>query len=421
MKHICNWDSVFCTVYIALVITIFTSLPISFELFDPLAMAFEDFEMSDMVYSIPEIDKKNVNTGGQEIERNSFRLKQTADTNIVLVNIQNLNRAQLAQQIDMLNKYNPKVIAIDAFFRNEKGPSQDLPLAFSLSQVKNLVLVSGIHNKNEITGCLDSVSFSSPMFNEHAINGFANVEAASEGAGYRTIKGFFPSLCVKDSAYPNFSASVVKIFDPEAFETLQKRKYENEIINWRGHYDKFYALDYDDVLNEKFDLSFIEGKIILMGYIGKSLGERDLIDIFFTPLNHRVAGRSYPDTYGVVVHANIISMMLHENYIEQLPLWGTCLLIAILTYLNISLFLYVAEHKKMYYDLITKGIQLLEVVILMYLIVVFMLDYQLKVHLTPLFVAILLSGDLTELYSASLKPMAIKYLTQFGLIKEKVH
>ena len=112
-------------------------------------------------------------------------------------------------------------------------------------------------------------------------------------------------------------------------------------------------------------------------------------------------------------------MILHENYISQLPLWATYLLIGILTYLNICLFLYVAEHKKMYYDLITKGIQIVEVVFLMYLIVIFMLHYQMKVHLTLLFVAILLSGDLTELYAASLKPMTIKYLTRFGILKAK--
>jgi len=400
-------------------IGIFTNLPINLDLFNPLAMAFEDFEMSDIVYSIPEIDKKNVNTGGQEIKKNTFRLKQEADTNIVLVNIQNLTRAELAQQIEILNKHQPKVIAIDAFFRKEKGPAQDFPLAFAFSQVENLVLVSGLHGQNEETGCFDSVSFSNQMFNEHAVNGFANVDAANSGEGYRTVKGFLPEVCLNDSVYPNFSASIVKIFNPDAYNDLQTREYENEVINWRGHYDKFYALDHDDVLNEKYDLSFIKGKIVLMGYIGQSLGERDLVDIFYTPQNHRVAGRSYPDTYGVVVHANIISMILHENYISQLPLWATYLLIGILTYLNICLFLYVAEHKKMYYDLITKGIQIVEVVFLMYLIVIFMLHYQMKVHLTLLFVAILLSGDLTELYAASLKPMTIKYLTRFGILKAK--
>jgi hypothetical protein len=49
-----------------------------------------------------------------------------------------------------------------------------------------------------------------------------------------------------------------------------------------------------------------------------------------------------------------------------------------------------------------------------------MLDYHLKVHLTLLFVAILLSGDLTELYAASLKPMAVKYLVRFGVL-DKSH
>ncbi|MBD77839.1 MAG: hypothetical protein CL840_02705 [Crocinitomicaceae bacterium] len=419
MKYIFNWDSLFCTLYIAAVIGVFTNIPIQSDIFDPLAKAFEDFELSDFVFTLPEVDKKNVNTGGHDIEKKSVRKKQDADTNIVLVNIQNLSRAEIAQQIDILNKYKPKVIAIDAFFRKEKGPAQDFPLAFAFSQVENLVLVSGLEKENQETNCFDSVSFSNPMFNEHAVNGFANVIASNEGEGYRTVKEFHPTICQNDTGYPNFSASIVKIYDPEAYDQLMKRSYDKEVINWRGHYDKFYALDYDDVLNEKYDLSFIKGKIVLMGYIGPTLGQRDLVDIFYTPQNHRVAGRSYPDTYGVVVHANIISMILHGNYISQLPDWGTYLIIVILTYLNVSLFLFVAERKKMYYDLITKTLQLVEVMIFMYLIVILMLDFHVKVHLSLLFAAILISGDLTELYAGSLRPMTVKYLTRFGILKPK--
>jgi len=48
-----------------------------------------------------------------------------------------------------------------------------------------------------------------------------------------------------------------------------------------------------------------------------------------------------------------------------------------------------------------------------------MLDFHVKVHLSLLFAAILISGDLTELYAGSLRPMTVKYLTRFGILKPK--
>ncbi|MGB0404499.1 MAG: CHASE2 domain-containing protein [Salibacteraceae bacterium] len=415
MKHIFNWDSLFCSLYIAGLIWLFTVLPLpQTDLFDPLAKAFDEVELSDMAFASPAVDKFGVDRGGGELEEHFIRKKQSADTNIVLVNIQHLNRAQIAQQIENLNKHSPKVIAIDAFFRKDKDPMQDFPLEMAFSQVKNLVLVAELEKGNG--ECFDSLSTSNPKFNQYAQNGFANVNSATKGTGFRTVKEVYPYGCLKDTVFPNFTTKIVELFDPEAYKKLNERSYDSEVINWRGHYDKFYALDWDDVLHEKYDLSFVKDKIILMGYIGMELGQRDLEDIFFTPQNHKIAGRSYPDTYGVVVHANTISMMLHDNYIYQMPDWLRNLLIIVITYLNVSVFLYVAKTRKIYYDLITKTFQLIEVGIFMYLIIYFMLEHKIKVHLTLLFAAILLSGDLTELYAGSLKPIVLKYLSKFGLI-----
>ncbi|MCB0480162.1 MAG: CHASE2 domain-containing protein [Flavobacteriales bacterium] len=412
MKYLFRWDNVFCTFYIFGVIWLFSNIPIETEIFDPIAIAFEDFEISDMVYTDP--------LEGEEHKR--LRKDPPADTNIVLVNIQFLSRAEIGKQIEILNKHNPKLIAIDAFFRKEKSPMQDFPLAMALNQANNLVLGSRLEfNKKyeEDPECFDTVSYSNPLFLENAQFGFVNVDASSSGEGFRTIKSFYPFLCTQDSIYPNFSSKIVEIYNKDAYDRLVKRGNETEIINWRGHYTKFYALDAHHVLNETFEPSIIKDKIVLMGYMGTTLGEYDLIDIFYTPLNHRPAGRAYPDTYGVVVHANIISMILEGNYIFTLPKWATNLILLIMAYLNVSLFLYVAEKRKMYYDLITKSLQITEIMLLMFLIVVLMLKFQTKVHFSLVFAAILISGDLTELYAGSLKPMAVSYLTKFGILKPK--
>lgn len=413
MKWIFRWDNVFCTAYIFGVIWLFSHIPIETELFDPIAIAFEDFEISDMVFSEP--------IEGEDHKR--LRKKTTSDTNIVLVNIQELNRAEIGKQVEILNKYSPKVIAIDAFFRKEKSPMLDFPLAMAFNQTDNLVLGSQLEfNKDygdEPPECFDTVSYSNPMFLENATTGFVNVVASASGKGFRTIKEFYPFHCTEDSVHPNFSTKIVELYDTSAYQRLVKRNYDTEVINWRGRYNKFYALDAQHVLEEKTDLSFIKDKIVLMGYMGVPLGNYDLIDIFYTPMNHRVAGRAYPDTYGVVVHANIISMILKGNYIYQLPKWASNLLLLVMVYLNIALFLWVADTRKMYYDLITKSLQLAEIILLMFFIVILMLKFETKVHFALVFAAILISGDLTELYAGSLKPIAVKYLTRFGVLKEK--
>lgn len=48
-----------------------------------------------------------------------------------------------------------------------------------------------------------------------------------------------------------------------------------------------------------------------------------------------------------------------------------------------------------------------------------MLKFQIKIHLTFALEALALSGDLTELYARSLRPITEKYLLKFGLIKSK--
>jgi len=110
---------------------------------------------------------------------------------------------------------------------------------------------------------------------------------------------------------------------------------------------------------------------------------------------------------------------MDKKYIHQTPEWMTMLLLVVITYLNVALFLFIADKRKMYFDLITKTIQLVEIALFMGVIVMLMLKFQIKIHLTFVLVAVALSGDLTELYAGSLRPITEKYLLKFGIIKVK--
>lgn len=129
-KHIFNIDNVFATI---LVIMILKYFPVFFniDMFDPIQNTFEDMQITDLVFS--------------QVKDYSDVL---IDSNIVIINNGHLDRQHIAEMIYMINAYEPKLIAIDAFFRAEKGPEQDEPLKNAFSEVKNLILVNELTDTN---------------------------------------------------------------------------------------------------------------------------------------------------------------------------------------------------------------------------------------------------------------------------------
>jgi CHASE2 domain-containing sensor protein len=400
MKIFIRKSVLVCTIFIFGFLYLLAKIPLQFELLDPIGKALKDFELTDLVYS-------------------QLRDEQRLDTNIVLVNISHLSRSEVGKQIEILNKYNPKIIGIDAFFRSQKTFQEDIPLIMALSQVNNLVLVSDLEKPNNDATCFDSLGTSHPQFNQFAHNGFADVKTSE--VSFRTIRKFTPSFCLKDTNYLSFPAKLAQLYDSSKVTKLLNRKNELEIINWRGNYTKFYRLDANQLLNEDGDFSFIDGKIVIMGFLGeRELGEESLEDTFFTPLNPQSAGRAYPDMYGATVHANVVSMILNEDYINQPPDWIMSLIAFILVYLNVAIFIWVGDHHKVYYDLITKILILVEVAVLFGLVIFILLYFQIKINLTVAIIAIIFSGDLTELYIGSLKDLVPIWIKKIGLNIKKI-
>lgn len=397
MKLLTRKSVLICTLFIFLFLAILSKIPVQFEskLLDPIGNALRDFELTDLVFS-------------------QLRTDQKIDTNIVLVNIGHLSRSDIGKQIEIINRYEPKVIGIDAFFRSKKAFSEDLQLIMSLSQVKNLVLVSDLEKPNSDFTCFDSLSTSHPQFNQFAMNGFADVITDNES--FRTIRQFSPQFCFQDTTLFSFPVRLAQTFSPESVKKLMARNNERESINWRGNFTKFYSIDYPDLLNEDIDYSFLKGKIVIMGYMGERvIGEPSLEDTFFTPMNPQSAGRAYPDMYGVTVHANTVSMILNEDYINNPPPWVAFVLAFILLYLNVAVFIWIGDQFKLYYDLVTKVVILVEVALLLGTVIFILNYFNFRINLSIAIIAIIFSGDLTELFIGSLRGLTIKALRRLGL------
>ncbi|MFK7953904.1 MAG: CHASE2 domain-containing protein, partial [Ekhidna sp.] len=196
------------------------------------------------------------------------------------------------------------------------------------------------------------------------------------------------------------------------------RGHEVEVVNYRGNVldygatkfgNKYTALDVWDVYGGNFVPEIIKGKVVIFCFLGEELGDRENFeDKFFTPLNEVYMGRAFPDMYGGVIHANIVSMIINEDYIFYLSETQKIIIALIGLFLNIMAFSWVYKKLPKWYDGITKLLQLIQLLGLIY-VMIYALDlYNLKLDLTWLLLGIALSGDGLEVFYGVIKNIFTK-------------
>jgi CHASE2 domain-containing sensor protein len=374
-----------CTIFIFGVLGLLSTIPLQSDVLNPVASTFDDFELTDIVFSKLRPDTL-----------------YKADTNIVLVNIGRLNRAGIAEEIKIINKYKPKVIGIDAAFRSPKSMEVDTALANALAGVKNLVLVSGVHQFNKETRQYDTLETSHPMFNRHGVTGFANLIVESDDY-YKSCRSFSPKETVRGQTELAFPVKMAQLYQPQVVERFLERDNPYEYINYRGNFTSgaFYALDVQDIFDPAMEEALqelIKGKIVLIGFMGENFQSRTLEDKLYTPLNENYVGKAHPDMYGVVVHANTVSMILREGYIDKSPVVAEIIIAVVLCFLNVVLFTFIMHHFGDWYDSLTIIWQLIQTCIIMYIVVALFYTFNLKINLTLALAAVLLSSNALELY-----------------------
>lgn len=380
-----------------------------FDAFDPIGEALEDMEMTDVAFS-------------------QLREDPVPDTNIVLVNIGLLSRAEIAHQLNIINKYEPRVVGFDSFFSMPSADTLgDLALSNALSETENLVMVTKLLQTDSISvtqegeEIYDSLEVSHPMFSKGAHMAFANLDTEAEKQDdFKTCRSFPTMRMVNGKEEVAFSVKVSQLYDSSKAKKLLNRNNPYEVINYRGNVmdyfgrtgypNMFYALDVDDVLSENFVPEMIRDKIVIFGFLGKDFFDTSWDDKFFTPLNKNYAGKANPDMYGAVVHANIISMILKEDFVNELnDKEGMGLILAIfICFLNVVVFTYIYRKLPTWYDGLTKLIQLVEIMLIIFLMVVIFSEYSFKLNLVVSIAAIALSGDVLEVFYGVIKNLFSK-------------
>jgi len=388
-KYFFSWLSVGGTVAIFSFIGLMSVVAVNLDFLNIFEQTISDFELSDLYFSKLR-DNKSV--------------KQ--DDRIVLVNMGD-SRQVIGQQISILSKFKPKVIGIDAKFFKPKGHEIDSAFEAILKEAGNVVLVSKLDSAKEDPKTneryFDSLVRPIPRFLPYIQTGHANL--ITEGSeAFETCRTFSPKEKLKDGKNEIcFAAKLAEYYDPQAAKEFIARDKDVESVNFRGDYDKFSILEYSDVLDTNFVEETIKGKIVIMGYMGKDyMAESWDEDRFYTPMNERQIGRATPDMYGVVIHANIVSMILDKNFINTFPTWFSILIAVVICYVNAAFFTFVYYHETLglWYDVLTKVIQFIEIFSFVWLFLFLFASHNLSWDMGLVIAATALSGDVVEIFLA---------------------
>lgn len=394
-------DVILGTVFIIGLMGLFSSVSAFdvFDLFDPIGDAFGDMEFTDIYFS-------------QLLD------DPVADENVVLVNVGLESRGVIAMMLDSISKYDPAVIGIDLFFRNQKEDTLgDLMLMEACGRVENLVLVTKLNQTllNENPDEYDTIEWSHPMFTWNAQPAFSNlITDADFQEDLKMCREFFPQLKTTDGKNNvAFGVKMASYIDSVKAQHFLDRGHEVEVINYRGNVldygatkfgNKYFALDTYDVLDGNFIGDIIKDKVVIFGFLGEELGDiENFEDKFFTPLNETYIGRAFPDMYGAVVHANIVSMILNDDSVFYLEDWQKYVIMLVGLFINIMVFSWIYKKLPNWYDGLTKLIQLAEFTGLVYFMIYMMDLYSLKLDLTLLLFAVALSGDGLEVFYGVVK------------------
>lgn len=382
LRYLYKRDTILATFSVFLVIGLLGLIPINTSILNPFKTALKDLDFNDISYSVL---KKNAGT--------------PIDNRIIVVNIGNADRMGLALMIEKLHAAKPKAIGLDVEFNGAREPEKDSLMRQIVSSTPELVLASRLDWKNK-TELQDVGYFGTFTPN----NGYVNLIGEDGG----TIRYFSPFEKSNDRLYKSFTAAIVEKADKKAFEHLQQRKRAIEVIHYSRTIEQYMVLEGEDVLQDNIAPELLKDKILLMGYINPDA--YNVEDKHYTPLNKKFAGKSTPDMNGIIIHANIISMILDTNYIREIPTWLYWIITILIAWLHVALFMryYIEDH--IWFHLVAKLAQIFFAILSVYIGIVFFDWFSIKIDTKISLIVIILAIDIIYFYEA----VAVWLHTRFG-------
>lgn len=337
---------------------------------------------------------------------------------IVLVNVAAGGRREIAQQISKISEYNPRVIGVVIFFNCFDGKRDSINCPQLLDRLGNEMLQNAIRNsgkvvmvskllqkqqaaKNYNEEIYDSMEHSDDIFIRNAHHGFGDIilhanfrESIDNGIAIE-VREISPQMKVNGKRELSLAVQIAMLYDSVKTLRFLERNRDHEWINFRGNVTPynyylgsrtitkppyFRSVDIDSLANGLLSENIFKDKIVIVGYLGDYLNDPAYESRFYTPLNSTFAGRSMPDMLGLVVHANFVSMILNEDYIDELNQFFTWLMTLIIIVLNIIFFTSLHNRQSVWYDSLCFIVPVFQIVLFSWLRMELMEEYNFIVN-----------------------------------------
>lgn len=370
MRYLTKKDTILSTVFVFVLLGILALIPLNTKVLDPIKLGLTDFDFTDISYS-------KLGKG-----KNSL-----VDSNIVIINVEDLDRLGISDLLSTIKGY-PKVTGLDVLFEDKKEEKADSALTQTIKHFPNLVLASKLE--------LGENTFKRKGFfnNKAKHTGFVNFIGEEIG----TIRIFSPKESVEKETEKSFAVRIVELYKPEAAKTIIERNNKTEIINYKRTAEKYMIVSATELLSGEINVGILKNKIVLIGFIGPN--EFNIEDKHFSPMNSSFVGKSIPDMNGVIIHANIISMITEGNYVNKIPAWIFWIVAFFICWIHMGYFIKDFLEHHIWYHLKSKTVQIISAILFVYLEVICFQYLNLKINMAAILLLIVLSVDTLYFYEA---------------------
>ncbi len=367
-------------------LTVFAMLfviPVIFEIapLKPLKEAIADFNITDVYFSkiLPETDPPR-------------------ETDIVIVNtgvhtkhgFKELSDVNYAQIVNKVLPLSPAAIGIDhTFTLSEDDPKYEI-ISQVFAQSENIIFANNIGDDN------------SNFVNQFA-TGFREAMPGSDKK-YNSVRAFSPYFVGDQDTLFSYALGLSKIYNPDAVERFLERNNEKETINYLGNWQQYEIINATELFKGDYPQDYFANKIIMLGVVDTSGHSDEFARMYYTPLNKTTAGKTFPDMYEVILHANIISMLLTDEYFFTSPSWLSPLIAFVICYANMILFGYVGYKNAKWYEIVALGTFVVETLLIAWLTIELFYTFRVEINLTLTIIAIAVSIPVFELYTDTFKP-----------------
>lgn len=385
-----NMDVLYSTIAVFAILLVIPPLT-DFESLQPFRKAVEDFDITDIYFS-PDI------RGEQPAETDITIIQAAVNTREGLTEVSDINYLKL---VNAIAPYQPKVIGIDHKFDDSPDAKAYNAIKGIFGELDNLILSHPfLVNENGEISKLEIPEESALYGLNLAFDNITTTNEQSESS----VRNFRTRYISENDTSYHYSVELARKFNPDAVDRFLIRDNDFERINYRGNVDKFKIINARDIIKGNFEESDINNKIVMIGFVGTNMAVADVSKLYFTPLNENTSGRTFPDMYKLIIDANIVSMLLTDEYFDKLSLWATVTFAFLLCYSNMLFFGYVGYKNPKMYELTALLTFMVETFAIGYLTVYLFEAYNMESNFTLAIIAVAVSIPVFEIYTDTIKP-----------------